>query len=190
MAESSNKKPKLMDTASSAIDLLEPNPASPRRSQTVKELTKQLGPPRIPDVVSQHNTAKFGYLKSLRLIRNPVPISKCHIFTVNTQTYVPFFTGLYQYITYHLYQGIAPPDIISEVNFCSICRIIMRSRIDQIYESITLRRPPNPILIPRPLADIINSIGTITLDYGGFTIIPKSLTFFDYDHLFVLGFIH
>jgi hypothetical protein len=111
-----------------------------------------------------------------------VPYSQCALIEiqVNTEGMESFFRQIRTSILHKIYPDDQDPpaDIISEANWTLVCRYLTKARIDTIWSSLTgYRRSdrvpiPKGVDVPKSLADVINSIGAITIMDGAYLLIP------------------
>jgi hypothetical protein len=117
-------------------------------------------------------------------IRAPIPFRQDFPIAINLTHYEPWFNSLYVSIFNKLYPsgGMFHPGIITQANFVVICKVILYSRVGDVYAAITGRRPDQRVtiskrfIIPKALADIVNGIG-LFIAYHGIRVYPVPPTF-------------
>lgn len=112
---------------------------------------------------------------------HPAPLLETSYIVVNTVNYAAYFASLYNSIVTVLYPDSSQvvARMITPDHFVLVCRYLMYARIHHVFSSITGRRLPHRVpvpgdlLVPKALADVINSIGTISIESHAYTVVPR-----------------
>lgn len=111
----------------------------------------------------------------------PIAYRPIQYITVNSLTYVEFFTAMRESIISALLPGqdITTSSYISEDDFALVCRYLLKSRVDTIHYRVSGQRQnsrisvPTGLPVPKCIADVINIIGTVTLNNGAYMLCPE-----------------
>lgn len=111
----------------------------------------------------------------------PIAFRPIQYITVNSSTYIEFFKAMRESIISALLPGqdITATGFISEDDFALVCRYLLKSRVDTIHYRVSGQRQnsrisvPTGLPVPKCIADIINIIGTVTLNNGAYLLCPE-----------------
>lgn len=113
-------------------------------------------------------------------LSTPYPIVDDIFLVVDTAKMETFFKYVWTAIVNCIYPDsrFTTSGLISQANFVLVCRYLFKARIDQVYSSVSGRRPVQRIalskdyLVPRCLSDLANGIGTFSAQGGALNFIP------------------
>jgi hypothetical protein len=114
-------------------------------------------------------------------LAQPYRITEMQFVTVNTIDYAGYFRSVYQAIASMIYPDWedGAPMIITEDEFILVSRYILKQRIDQVYSTVTGRRPQGRVpvarayQIPACYAVPFNGIGMMNVLSGSYLVVPQ-----------------
>lgn len=114
-------------------------------------------------------------------LSGPTPIRETEYVILNTNNMVPYFTYMYRtYVRSLVPGGVVPPMYtITEAHFVLVCRYIVKGRCDYVFEQhsnehrLTAIPPLLDLYMPKALANIVNSIGTVMVRNGAILLCPQ-----------------
>jgi len=171
------EKRSLEQTAAESEDS-HPSSSKPERSQQHK------APTRSRDTTSVRRSEEpGGVLPSLAMnFVSPLPYHQLIYIQVDSADMAPYFRTLFNSLVTVLYpdfEADQQPTVITEDDFVTVCRALVKSRCDYVYMETSGIRPQNQIpltttsSVPRALAIIVNGIGTLTINKGGLPVCPR-----------------
>jgi len=149
----------------------EPAPLPPKRREPGK------------DVPRAREASDLGLLAQLSN-RLSAPYSTLDTIYVQVETAAmgDFFASIRNALIEQVYLDSVdlPANLISVADWIIVCRYMVKSRVDQVYGSLTGRRPdgrtpiPRNMKVPKILSDVANSIGTHLINQGAAMVCPQS----------------